>query len=65
MESKKRISLSFPAIMNSQKIIFLIRGEGKRAIVDKWLNDEGSEEEIPAKIILDHPDVDIYFDYSN
>ncbi len=60
----ERMSLSFPAIMNSQKVIFLIRGKGKRKIVEKWLNDEGLEEEIPAKIILDHQDLDIYFDYS-
>ena len=60
----QRLSLSFPAIMNTQKIIFLIRGSEKQEIVERWLSTEGSEDEIPALIPLDHEDVDIYFDYS-
>ncbi len=61
---KERLSLSLPAIMNSQKVIFLVRGAGKKEIVEKWLESDLSEEEIPAKVLLDHPDVDIYYDYS-
>ncbi|MDH5596848.1 MAG: 6-phosphogluconolactonase [Candidatus Peregrinibacteria bacterium] len=61
---KERITLSFPAILSSEKIIFLIRGAGKKEILSRWLSDEGSEMEIPAKVILDHPDVDVYYDYS-
>ena len=60
-----RITLTYPAILNSRKIIFLIRGADKKEIIQKWLDGESSEEEIPAKAILDHEDVDIFFDYSD
>lgn len=63
--TKERLSLSFPAIMSSHKIIFLIRGVSKKDVVKKWLEEDLSEEEIPAKVILDHPNVDVYYDYSN
>ena len=59
-----RISLTYPAIMNSQKIIFLVRGADKKEMVKEWLEEDGGAEKIPAKAILDHPDVDIFYDYS-
>lgn len=61
---KERITLSFPAILSTQKIIFLIRGANKKEILEKMLNEETSEMEIPAKIALEHQDTDVYFDYS-
>lgn len=60
-----RLSLTYPAIMSSQKIIFLIRGANKKGMLEKWLEGDFSEEEIPAKVILDHQDVDVYYDYSS
>ena len=62
---KERLSLSFPALMSSHKIIFLIRGAAKKEIVKKWLEGDASVEAIPAKVFLEHPDVDVYYDYSN
>lgn len=61
----ERLSLSFPAIMSSRKIIFLIRGAEKQETLEKLLDENTPEDEIPAKTILDHEDVDIYFDYSS
>jgi 6-phosphogluconolactonase len=60
-----RLSLTYPAIMSSRKIIFLIRGANKKEIIQKWLEEDSSEEEIPAKAILDHQNVEIYYDYSS
>lgn len=59
-----RLSLTYPALLSSRKIIFLIRGANKKEIFQKWLDEETSEEEIPAKAILDHENVDIFYDYS-
>lgn len=59
-----RLTLTYPAIMSSRKIIFLIRGANKKDIIQKWLDKDSSEEDIPAKAILDHQDIDIYYDYS-
>lgn len=60
----KRVGLSFPAIMSSKKIIFLIRGKEKGEIIRKWLGEGARPEEIPAKIILQHPDIDVFYDQS-
>lgn len=60
-----RLSLTYPAIMSSQKIIFLVRGANKKEIVKKWLKEDSDTEEIPARVILNHSDVDIFYDYSN
>lgn len=59
-----RLSLSFPAIMSSKKIIFLIRGADKQEVFEDLLDEDIHENDIPAKVILDHDDVDIYYDYS-
>jgi 6-phosphogluconolactonase len=58
---KERITLSFPALLSTEKIIFLIRGTDKKEIVKKWLSEEGDEQEIPARVALEHDDVDIYY----
>jgi len=62
---KKRMTLSFSAILSTEKIIFLIRGANKKEILNKMLDKETSEQEIPAKVTLEHDNIDIYYDYSN
>lgn len=61
---KERMTLSFPAILSTEKIIFLIRGAEKKGILEKMMDEESSEMKIPAKIALQHDNVDIYYDYS-
>lgn len=56
-----RMSLTFPAILNSGKIIFLIQGSGKKPTLDRWLSGEASVDEIPATAILKHPDVEVFY----
>lgn len=62
---KERMTLSFPALLSAEKIIFLIRGAGKKEILEKWLESNASEMEIPAKVMLAHDNIDIYYDYSH
>jgi len=63
-EPKKRMSLGFSAIMNSEKIIFLIQGKKKEKIIQKWLNDNIHEKDIPAKTVLKHQNIEIYYNKS-
>lgn len=65
-DGKKRLTLTFPAIMGAEKIIFLVRGEAKKEMVKKVMSSKKVEEyEIPAKIIMSHPNVEIYYDQSS
>ncbi len=60
-QGQDRMTLTFPAILDSQKIIFLIQGKNKNQIIDRWLNKEALMDELPAKKILEHSDVEIFF----
>jgi 6-phosphogluconolactonase len=61
---KDRLSLTFPAIFSSRKIIFLIRGQSKKKVIDQWLSDVTiRESKLPAKTVLEHEDVEIYYEY--
>lgn len=59
-----RMSLTFPAILDSRKIIFLIRGKEKSKVVDRWLSGEATVEELPAVGVLGHKDVEVFYDTS-
>ncbi len=59
-----RLSLTFPALMNCQKIVFLVRGAEKKEIIEELLNGDGTEYDIPAKIAFEHQNVELYYDYS-
>lgn len=65
VNTQDRLSLTFPAILNSQKIMFLIRGGAKQFVIDQWLNQPVSIDDLPAKKILDHQQVDIFYDRSS
>ena len=62
---KERLTLTFPTMLSTEKIIFLIRGEEKKEALEKMLDESTSETEIPAKIALEHDNVDVYYDYSS
>ncbi len=57
-----RMSLTFPAIMNSGKIIFLIQGSEKKQVVDRLVDGGASADELPASAILEHEDVEIFYE---
>ncbi len=60
-KNKERISLTLPAIMNTEKIVFLIRGAEKEQTVDKLM--EGAD--FPATKVLEHEHVEIFYDKSS
>lgn len=59
--TRDRLSLTFPAILDSQKIIFLIQGADKKEILNRWLHEKNSIDDLPAQKILEHPDVEIFY----
>lgn len=59
-----RMSLTFPAILDSRKIIFLIRGKEKSKVVDRWLSESATVDELPAVGVLGHLDVEVFYDQS-
>ena len=59
-----RMSLTFPAIMDSEKIIFLIRGSEKEKVFERFVGKKASVDEIPAIRILEHQDVEVFYDKS-
>jgi 6-phosphogluconolactonase/glucosamine-6-phosphate isomerase/deaminase len=58
------MTLTFPALLDSQKIIFLIRGAKKERRLSLWLNEKGNTESLPAMGIIGHSDIDIFYDSS-
>lgn len=58
--TEDRVSLTFPAILSSGRIIFLIQGN-KDNVMQKWLHEEMDFHQLPAKKILDHSLVDILY----
>jgi 6-phosphogluconolactonase len=61
VEPHERITLTFPAILDSRKIIVLVKGAKKERILDRALSGRASEEELPLAKILDHSDIEVYF----
>lgn len=64
VNTQDRLSLAFPAVLGSSKIIFLIRGADKKKMVDRWLSGKESIDEIPATKILEHENVEGFYDQS-
>ncbi|MBI5415048.1 6-phosphogluconolactonase [Candidatus Peregrinibacteria bacterium] len=57
----KRLTVTFPMILKSKKIVVLLCGISKRKILDELEHGEKSWEEFPAKKILSHPNLHIFF----
>ena len=64
-----RLTLTFPAIFTAEKIIFLIHGKEKESQVEKLISEKKptKKEELmfPAKTIMKHPNVEIYYNCPN
>lgn len=58
---KKRITLTFPPILKSKKILVLLKGIEKAAILKKLADPKVKTKEFPAKQLLKHPDLQVYF----
>lgn len=59
--AQDRMTLTFPALMNSKKIIFLVQGKDKQKVINDLMNGNQSVDQLPAKKILEHGDVGIYY----
>jgi 6-phosphogluconolactonase/glucosamine-6-phosphate isomerase/deaminase len=59
--AQDRMTLTFPALTDSKKIIFLIQGKEKQKIMNDLMNGNHSVDQLPAKKILGHEDVEIFY----
>jgi 6-phosphogluconolactonase len=58
-----RLTLTCPAILSSEKIMFLIQGKDKEELVEKWAAEDASAAALPATRILEHENVEVYYSY--
>lgn len=57
-----RLTLTFPALFSSDKIMLLIQGKEKKETLKAMVSKEKMElNKLPAKMILKHPHVEIYY----
>jgi len=60
-----RLTLTYPAIFSAEKIFFLIQGKEKEEMVEKLVSKSKRDpSEFPAKSIMKHPHVEIYYNCS-
>ncbi len=57
----KRLTMTFPIIMNSKKIILLLRGPAKKAVISELQNGKKSWQNFPVKKLLEHNNSHIFF----
>jgi len=60
----KRLTLTFPKILSSKKLILLLRGAEKKAVLNELLYGKKSWQEFPTKKLLEHSNLHIFF-YEN
>jgi 6-phosphogluconolactonase len=60
-KTKERLSLAPKAILDSKSILLYVVGEDKYEAVEELTNGVKSENDMIAKILLQHPNVQIYF----
>lgn len=58
---KKRLTMTFPVILASKKILLLIRGSEKEASLRELINGEKMILEFPARALLAHPNLTILY----
>ena len=58
------MTLTFPAILDSQKIIVVAKGQDKSGVVDRWINGNATLDELPVVGLRPHADVEVYLDES-
>lgn len=61
INTQDRMTLTFPAVLNTKKIIFLILGSEKEDVLKRWLEGGETVENLPAMGVLRHPDINIFY----
>lgn len=56
---RDRLTLTFPALMSSKRIIFLIKGSKKKKIVDELM--AGTRTDLPASTLMRHSRVELFY----
>lgn len=57
----KRMTMTFPIILRSKKIVVLLKGAEKQVVIEELLHGNKSWEEFPAKRLLEHGNVEVVF----
>lgn len=58
---RDRLTITFNAIMASNKILLLVKGKEKQSIIHDLLYSTKTIDELPAKKLLEHPDLTIHY----
>ncbi len=58
---KKRVTLTFSAIMSIKKLVILLKGKPKKGIYDELLMGEKTPQNFPAKKLLKHKNLHIFY----
>lgn len=56
-----RLTLTFPTILHAKQILLLASGPEKKAILEKLIKSNDSIETLPAKKLLEHPNLTIHY----
>jgi 6-phosphogluconolactonase len=56
-----RLTLTFPALLSSKKIIVLLKSKEKKAVLDELLFGNALPQDFPAKYLLAHKNMHIFF----
>lgn len=59
-----RITMTFPAILNSDHIVFLVQGKSKTDVLERLIDGNEATDILPAKKVFEHPRITIYFNAS-
>lgn len=60
-EIRDRLTITFPIIMKSKKLIVLLQGEKKQRVVDELQKGTANFDDFPAIKLLEHTDLTIVF----
>ncbi|QQR83710.1 6-phosphogluconolactonase [Candidatus Peregrinibacteria bacterium] len=58
---RDRLTLGLPMILNSEAVIFIVQGHNKMSVVEQFLHQTGSIDELPARTLLHHAQLQFYF----
>lgn len=58
---RDRLTLTFPAILASKRLLLLLSGKEKQAALDTLLHSDVSFDDFPAKKLVGHPRLTIHF----
>ena len=58
---KDRLTLTFPAILDSKKLLILLKGHEKQHLINEIQNPTKTPTEFPALKLIDHPDLTINY----